>query len=70
MTPTKATVFRVKSSAIIEAVNNFFAGIDGMSHDIQDVWQAGNTVTARLSVTYKLELIDAAFMPRPFGKAH
>jgi len=35
-----------------EAVDNFFAGIDGISHDIQEVWEDGDSVIVRLAVTY------------------
>ena len=40
-------------AAIIEAVSNFFAGIDGISHNIQNVWENGDIVVVRLSVTYR-----------------
>lgn len=38
--------------AAVGAVSDFFAGIDGISHDIQDVWREGDAVVVRLGVTY------------------
>lgn len=38
--------------AAVGAVSDFFAGINGISHDIQDVWEDGDTVVVRLGVTY------------------
>ena len=35
-----------------QAVANFFAGIDGIAHEIQGVWESGDTVIVRLGVTY------------------
>lgn len=34
-------------------VADFFAGIDGITHDILGVWESGETVVVRLDVTYK-----------------
>tara|TARA_B110000003_G_scaffold273462_1_gene311251 strand:+ start:3583 stop:3942 length:360 start_codon:yes stop_codon:yes gene_type:complete len=38
--------------AAAQAVGDFFGGIDGISHEIQDVWENGDTVSVRLAVTY------------------
>lgn len=35
-----------------QAVGDFFAGIDGISHNIQGVWEEGDTVITKLAVTY------------------
>jgi len=41
------------SEAAANAVANFFAGIDGISHDILGVWELDNVISVRLSVTYR-----------------
>ena len=38
--------------AAAQAVGEFFNGIDGIEHDIQDVWECDDTVCVRLAVTY------------------
>ena len=38
--------------AAAQAVSDFFSGINGIEHDIQDVWEKGDTVCVRLAVTY------------------
>lgn len=38
--------------ATAKVVRDFFAGIDGIRHDISGVWEEGETVIVRLAVTY------------------
>lgn len=39
-------------AATIGTVANFFSGINGISHEIQQVWESGDTVIVKLGVTY------------------
>lgn len=38
--------------AAAQAVGDFFKGIDGIEHEIQDVWETDDVVCVRLAVTY------------------
>lgn len=42
----------VGREAAARAVGAFFAGIDGISHEIEEVWESGDTVIVKLGVTY------------------
>ena len=57
---TEDVVFRfgnaepaVGRAAVREAVAGFFSGIDGLTHHILDVYDAGDTAIARIDVEYK-----------------
>jgi len=39
-------------AATAKMVADFLLGINGISHDIQDVWEDGDTVIVRLGVKY------------------
>lgn len=39
-------------AAIEAAVSNFFRILDGLRHELHDVWEAGDAVISRLTVTY------------------
>jgi ketosteroid isomerase-like protein len=39
-------------AATAKTVSDFFAGIDGIRHDITGVWEDGDTATVQLNVTY------------------
>ncbi len=42
----------VGRAAIEAAVTNFFRVLKGLRHELHDVWQAGDVVISRLTVTY------------------
>lgn len=39
--------------AVQESVETFFESINGLHHDIIDVWEVGDTVITELEVTYR-----------------
>ncbi len=57
MTPDGSFTFgnappAVGRAAIASTVDQFFSGIDGLSHTVEDVWERDGSVVVRLSISY------------------
>ncbi|NTZ64080.1 nuclear transport factor 2 family protein [Agrobacterium tumefaciens] len=50
-------------AAAAKIVSDFFAGINGISHDISGVWEEDETVIVRLAVTYELKNGSSITLP-------
>jgi ketosteroid isomerase-like protein len=50
-------------AAVKEAVAGFFATIDGMTHHIRNVFEAGDTVVAQIDVEYRRKDGKAVTLP-------
>lgn len=53
----------VGRAAIAAAVSAFFGALRGLQHEIVDVWQLGDTVITRLTVTYERHNGTAVTLP-------